>query len=73
MESKRTYNWVQDSSRFHNVGVGKSSVRLSNMDTDTFHTGYGSALYHKGKSPRDFDTVKETKIMQDINKVKERM
>lgn len=73
---KRTENYMQDASRFHNVGVGKSSVYLSNMNEDTFHTGYGSALYASPKLPRDIGAVNsrynETSIAKDINNVKKR-
>lgn len=73
MKSERTYSWEQESNRFHDIGVDKSSVRLSKMDSDSYITGYGSALYHKGKPAHDLESVRRTKIMQDIDNVKERM
>lgn len=67
---------MQDASRFHNVGVGKSSMYLSNMDEETFHKGYGSGLYASSKLPRDIGAVNsrynETSIAKDINNVKNR-
>lgn len=73
---KRTENYMQDASRFHNVAVGKSSMRLSNMNEETYHTGYGSSLYSSAKLPRDFGAVNsrynETSIARDINNVKKR-
>lgn len=74
---KRTENYMQDASRFHNVGVGKASMYLSNMNEDTFHKGYGSSLYTSAKLPRDFGAVNysrynETSIAKDINNVKNR-
>lgn len=73
---KRTKNYMQDASRFHNVGVGKSSMYLSNMNEDTFHKGYGSSLYSTAKLPQDIGAVNspynETSIARDINNVKKR-
>ena len=73
---KRTENYIQDASRFHNVGVGKSSMYLSNINEETYHKGYGSGLYVSPKLPRDIGAVNspynETSIAKDINNVKNR-
>ena len=73
---KRTENYMQDASRFHNVGVGKSSMYFSNINEDTFHMGHGSSLYSSPKLPRDIGAVNsrynETSIAKDINNVKKR-
>ena len=74
---KRTENYMQDASRFHNVGVGKSSMYLSNINEETYHKGYGSGLYVSPKLPRDIGAVNspynETSIAKDINNVKKRI
>lgn len=73
---KRTENYMQDASRFHNVGVGKTSMHLSNMNEETYHKSYGSSLYSSPKLPRDIGAVNspynETSIAKDINNVKNR-
>ena len=73
---KRTENYKQDASRFHNVAVGKSSMYLSNINEETYHMGYGSGLYTSPKLPNDIDAVNsrfnETSIAKDINNVKKR-
>lgn len=73
---KRTENYMQDASRFHNVGVGKTSVHLSNINENTYHKSYGSSLYSSPKLPRDIGAVNspynETSIAKDINNVKKR-
>lgn len=59
LSSLHTISTLQDASRFHDFGVGKTTTRFSNIgDLNTFHKGYASALYRKGKSPMDLDAVR---------------
>ena len=73
---KRTENYMQDASCFHNVGVGKTSMHLSNINENTYHKSYGSSLYSSPKLRCDIGAVNspynETSIAKDINNVKNR-
>lgn len=52
---------LQDASRFHDIGVGKTSTRFSNIgDLHTFHKGYSASLHQRGKAPMDLDAVNKT-------------
>lgn len=49
---------LQDASRFHDIGVGKTSTRFSKIgDLHTFHKGYSASLYKRGKAPMNIDAV----------------
>lgn len=77
LEPYNTISTLHDASRFHNVGVGKTSTRFSNIgDLHTFHKGYSASLHQRGKAPMDIDAVNsrynETSIAKDINNVKKR-
>ena len=77
LTSIHTISTLQDASRFHDTGVGKTSTRFSNIgDLHTFHLGYSASLHKRGKAPKDIDAVNspynETSIAKDINNVKNR-
>lgn len=59
LSSIHTISTLQDASRFHDIGVGKSTTRFSNIgNLHTFHNGYSSSIYKRGKAPKDLDAVR---------------